>query len=114
MRPRVNDIGFMVLATLGVIGVALGRPDEAGAHHAFDVVVVSIGVVVLWWRRAAPLLVTWIGLAILLITGNPATAMIGLFTLAIRQRDRVLVITAVNTAVVAILRSKIDQGWATW
>src|SRR5262245_45982671 len=114
VRPRAHDIGFMVLAALGVLGVALGRPDEAGAHLALDVVVVSIGVVVLWWRRAAPLLVTWIGIAILLVTGNPATAMIGLFTLAIRQRDRVLVITAVSTALVAIVRSGIDQGWATW
>ena len=110
--PRAHDVGFMVIAALGVLAVAFGRHDSGGARLALDVVVVSAGVVALWWRRAAPVLVTVIGIAILLITGAPLTAGIGLFTVAIRRRDRVLVAVTIGLAAAGIVRSVIDQGWS--
>ena len=109
--PRAHDVAFIAIAAIGVLAVALGRPDDGGTRHAIDVAVAAAGVVPLWWRRRAPLAVTLVGLVVLLITGDPLTALIGLFTMAIRRRDRVLVATTVGAALVATVRGVLDQGW---
>jgi signal transduction histidine kinase len=111
VRPRARDVAFMILAALSVLAIVFGRPDEGTARVALDVVVASLGVVLLWWRRAIPLAVTLAGIVVLIVTGDPLTMLIGLFTLAIRRRDHVLVATAVGAALALIARGLIDEDW---
>lgn len=109
--PRAHDVAFIVIATIGALAVTLGRPDDGGSGHALDVAVAASGVIALWWRRRAPFAVTLVGLVVFVITSAPLIAMIGLFTMAIRRRDRVLLATTVGAALVATGRGFLDQGW---
>lgn len=112
--PRAHDVVFILIAVAGVLGVAFGRPRDSWGESIFEVLVATAGVVVLWWRRSFPLFVTVFGIAVLLLTGNPLTALIGLLTLAIRRRDRVTVLAAAGLALASTARAIIDEGTDVW
>lgn len=73
------------------------------AYGNLALVVGLAGSVLLWWRRRWPLEITVIGGLLTAGIGFPGAALLGLFTLAVRRRDRVLVIaTAFVAACLAV------------
>ncbi len=96
--PRARDIVFIVVALLSVLAETLARRDEGALIWAPVLVVGLAGAAVLWWRRQHPVAVTAVGVVVFAITQVPVTLAVGLFSLAIRRRDRVLVVMTLVTA----------------
>lgn len=97
--PRLRDCLCIVLSIASAgITAAMEWQAEANAYAVLVLVVGLAGSLLLWWRRSRPLEVTTIGGILTLAVGFPATALVGLFTLAVRRRDRVLVIATVLIA----------------
>jgi signal transduction histidine kinase len=91
--PRTRDIGFIVFAALSAIGPIVFRRDDGTALYLLTIVAGTAGTVALWWRRQAPLAVTAVGLLAYVATEAPVVLGIGLFSLAVQRRDRVLALT---------------------
>ena len=100
----------MALALIGVLSIVFGREHRDGPAIPIEVAAASVGVVALWWRRAAPIAVTVIGGAVMLVSGVPIALGAGLYTLAVRRRDRTLLVAAAGALVVAMIRGFEDQG----
>ena len=96
--PRVRDVVVIVVALLSVLAEALARRHEGALEWAPVLVVGVAGAAALWWRRQHPVAVTTIGVVVFVVTQVPVTVAVGLFTLAIRRRDRVLVLMTLVTA----------------
>ena len=95
---RARDVVFIVVAGLSTIAEALARRDEGALIWAPVLVVGLAGAAALWWRRQHPVAVTTIGVVVFVITQVPVVVAVGLFSLAIRRRDRVLVLMTLVTA----------------
>lgn len=95
---RARDVAFIVVAVLSTVAEALARRDEGALIWAPVLVVGLAGAAALWWRRQHPVAVTTIGVAVFVITQVPVVLAVGLFSLAIRRRDRVLVLMTLVTA----------------
>jgi signal transduction histidine kinase len=112
--PRARDIGFIVLAALAAIGPIVFRRDDGAAIYLLTIVAGTVSTVALWWRRQAPVAVTLVGLAAFLATDSPLVLGIGLFTLAVIRRDRVLAaMTILSTVTVAVMTVAQSDG-VTW
>ena len=96
---RARDVVFIVVAVLSTIAETLARRDEGALIWAPVLVVGLAGAAALWWRRQHPVAVTTIGVVVFVITQVPVVVAVGLFSLAIRRRDRVLVLMTLVTAV---------------
>ncbi|BDD81674.1 two-component sensor histidine kinase [Tsukamurella pulmonis] len=97
--PRLRDCLCVLLSTLLAV-TAAGVEWQAGSA-AYGVIVLAVGLAgspLLWWRRRWPLEVTAIGGILTIAVGFSGVALLGLFTLAVRRRDRVLVIATVFVA----------------
>jgi signal transduction histidine kinase len=100
--PRARDIGFIVFAALTAIGPIVFRRNDGTALYLLTIVAGTVSTAALWWRRQAPLAVTAVGLLAFVATEAPVVLGIGLFSLAIERRDRVLAAaTAVSVLTVA-------------
>ena len=111
--PRARDLAFMAVALLGVLAEALARRHD---HLSISVLVGVVGLIgagALWWRRAHPVVVTLIGIAVFAVTLVPVTAAVGLFSLAVRRRDRVLAVMTVVTAA-AFALAEADNTSERW
>jgi signal transduction histidine kinase len=89
---------FIVVAALSTVAEALARRDEGALVWAPVLVAGLAGAAALWWRRPHPVAVTAIGVVVFALTQVPVTLAVGLFSLAIRRRDRVLVLMTLVTA----------------
>src|SRR3954467_4006710 len=88
---RARDIAFICVSLLTSLGyLASGRDRGSDLRYLLFGVAIA-GSASLWWRRRAPFTVTVIGLAVLATTLMPVPQAVGLFTLAVRRRDRLLV-----------------------
>ena len=96
--PRVRDVVFIVVAALSALVETLVRRDEGALVGGLVLVVGLAGAAALWWRRPHPVTVTAIGVVVFAISSVPVTLAVGLFTLAIRRRDRVLVLMTLVAA----------------
>ncbi|MFN8053049.1 MAG: histidine kinase [Acidimicrobiales bacterium] len=97
--PRTRDAIFILLAFCAGLAETLTRA-RADKSYGWVLAFSLVGVVVLWWRRSRPVGVTLAGLAVLAVTSLPVTAMVGLFTLAVRRRDRALIAVSLASVVV--------------
>jgi signal transduction histidine kinase len=109
--PRAADV-LAILLALGV-GIAQLTDDPAksfpiGKPASWVVLVLSAGL--LWWRRRWPIAVTLVGCAAFAVSNLPMTAFIGLTTLAVRRRDRVLALVAAITYVVMVVQPVLRGG----
>ena len=80
--------------------LAVGRARQRGA---------------LWWRRRIPVIVTLVGIAVFAITQwSPVVMCVGLLSLAVRRRDRVLaaMTLAVAGTFAFVMHLGDDHGWA--
>ncbi|KXP06923.1 sensor histidine kinase [Tsukamurella tyrosinosolvens] len=104
VAPRLRD-GLCVLLSV-LLAIAAAAVEWQGGSTAYGNLALIVGLagsVLLWWRRRWPLEVTVIGGILTAAVGFPGVALLGLFTLAVRRRDRVLVIaTAFVAACLAV------------
>src|SRR4051812_44478863 len=93
ISPRARDV-VAVLGSLGG-GLAYGfsLDGKAPGDWVFVVLLLTVlGSLALWWRRGHPVVVTLIGLVVAVVTAYPVPVAIGVATLAVRRRDRVLAV----------------------
>ncbi|RDB45546.1 hypothetical protein DVB87_22890, partial [Tsukamurella tyrosinosolvens] len=99
VAPRLRD-GLCVLLSV-LLAIAAAAVEWQGGSTAYGNLALIVGLagsVLLWWRRRWPLEVTVIGGILTAAVGFPGVALLGLFTLAVRRRDRVLVIATAFVA----------------
>ena len=99
VAPRLRDGACVLLSVLFAVGTA--AVEWRGGSTAYGNLALAVGLagsVLLWWRRRWPLEVTVVGGILTAAVGFPGVALLGLFTLAVRRRDRVLVITTAFVA----------------
>lgn len=97
--PRLRDCLCVLLSAL--LAVTTAMVEWRAGPSTFAGIVLAVGLagsLLLWWRRRWPLEVTVIGGILTLAVGFPGVALLGLFTLAVRRRDRVLVLATVFIA----------------
>lgn len=111
--PRTRDVIFVLLALLAAFAETMVRRDESIAVWALVGGAAASGALALWWRRRYPVVVTLIGLGVVAATGLPVVATVGLFTLAVGRRDRVLAATAVVAVATFAITWSIgtNDGW---
>ncbi|PRY16943.1 sensor histidine kinase [Kineococcus rhizosphaerae] len=123
--PRVRDVVavvvalFFALAWLHAVVVGpsssssegppaladgLGWLAGTGVGAAVSAAVVVANSVALWWRRSHPVLLCVVSLAVAFVLGFDGALYWALITLAVRRRDRLLVLTS-GVAVVASVAS---------
>jgi signal transduction histidine kinase len=107
--PRTHDVAFILIAFAGAAGEALGRRHD-GLVWAPVFVAALVGTAALWWRRRYPVAVTAIGIASFVASTVPVAMVVGLFTLAIRRRDRVLATTTLVVAATLAVMSSLDSS----
>lgn len=97
VSPRLRDLAAIGLAFVAGLAEGLAR-----RHNSSLWWLVLLGGVLgagsLWWRRSSPAAVTVAGMIVELATNVPVVLAVGLFTLAVRRRDRVLAVVAVAAA----------------
>jgi len=109
---RARDIGFIALSVLTALGYL------ASGRHSLDArlilfAVAMVGSIALWWRRQAPVTVAAIGVVVFAITLMPVPQAVGLFTLAVRRRDRVLVAMTIVSAIAFAVGTSVGTN-ASW
>jgi len=128
--PRVRDL-LALLASLLLAGawfseaVLGGTARSPGPVHFLDLgsvgvagvvasVVVLADCALLWWRRSHPLAVTLVSLVVALLCAFDGALLFALLTLAIRRRDRLLVLLSAVGLVASTLstaRTTTDVWW---
>ncbi|CAM3675031.1 sensor histidine kinase [Tsukamurella ocularis] len=113
IAPRLRDGACVLLSAL--LAVATAAVEWQGGSTAYGTIALTVGLagsLLLWWRRRWPLEVTVIGGILTAAVGFPGVALLGLFTLAVRRRDRVLVIaTAFVAASLAVPHPWSSTPW---
>ena len=133
LAPRVRDV-LAVLASLFVAvtwfaAVVSGPGPSAGGGPPFPAegvawsaatpvqvgaaVVVVVTCLALWWRRSHPVLLCLVALAAAFLLAFDGAVFPALLTLAVRRRDRLLVLTSV-VAVVATTSASLRTTTDSW
>lgn len=94
ISPRTHDLLFLVIAASITAGMAFSGSALGVVGTDWSRILSITVLAALWWRRHRPLLVTALGCLVLALTSVFAVASVGLFSLAIRRRDLVLVAMA--------------------
>lgn len=118
--PRVRDVIaiavalFFALAWLHavVVGPARTQPggppvvvddlgwwSQIGLREALSALVVLVNCLALWWRRSHPVLLCIVSLAVAFLMAFDGALLFALLTLAVRRRDRLLVLMSVVAGV---------------
>jgi signal transduction histidine kinase len=108
--PRAHDIVFILVALSGAVAEPLSRRHEGALVWSAILATGLVGSGALWWRRRYPVAVTYVGVAAFVATGIPVAMVVGLFTLAIRRRDRVLALTTLVVAATFAVMSSIERS----
>jgi signal transduction histidine kinase len=113
ISPRLHDSLFSAIALAVALVELAPSPEQPDRPVAVHFLVGLAAAATLWWRRRAPVAVTGAGIAQLVITqGVPVVMCVGLFTLAVRRRDRVLLAmtVAAAAAVTLVVRTRLSAG----
>jgi signal transduction histidine kinase len=95
ISPRARDVLFVLVSLGSGIGYAGSQyAKHSGVWLAVVLVTVGLASVALWWRRRLPVTVTLATLVAAMASGLPVALVIGMLTLTIRRRDRVLAVIA--------------------
>jgi signal transduction histidine kinase len=101
--PRARDVTFVGLALLWSLAYAVSVSRNDRPERSIYLLIGLAASIALWWRRRFPATVTLAGMAAFLLIQMPVALAAGLFTLAVRRRDRILVgITIVSIVVFAV------------
>jgi signal transduction histidine kinase len=109
--PRTADVLAILLAL--AVGAAQLVDDPASSFpigKPASWVVLVLSAALLWWRRRWPVAVTLVGCAAFAVSNLPMTAFLGLATLAVQRRDRVLAAVAGITYVVMVAQPVLTDG----
>jgi signal transduction histidine kinase len=110
--PRVRDVAVVVVAALYAPFPAFQTWEGFSGPVVIGLwVLLAASVVALWWRRRFPVLVVLITGALALLAGHALAAGLALATLAVRRRDRVLVLC---WAYVALCLSGLRELGPNW
>jgi signal transduction histidine kinase len=112
--PRARDVGFIAIAALSAIGPVIVRRDDNTVVYLLTIVAGTVSTAALWWRRQAPVAVTAVALVAFVITESPVALGIGLFTLAVHRRDRVLAVTTAAAAVTVAVVTTAYSAHNSW
>jgi signal transduction histidine kinase len=107
ISPRARDVAFIGLTLIGTSGYVFGPFSEPRLPLGVVGSVSAVAAGALWWRRRYPARVALVGFAAYALTEVPMAAYIGLFTLAVRRRDRVLALVAATGFAVEVIRSTV-------
>jgi signal transduction histidine kinase len=107
--PRARDVVFIVIALASSLAQALAGRSHDAPVRALVFGIGAAGAISLWWRRRHPVVITVIGMIVMAITLVPVVVAVGLFTLAIRRRDRVLAIATIAVAALLATISSITS-----
>jgi signal transduction histidine kinase len=107
--PRTADVAFIGIQAMGAVAAVFSSPRWVPVPNLWVLVVGVVGTVALWWRRARPELVTVLGVAVFLLSGNPVVLIVGLYTTAVQRRDRVLIAVAAVAALGFAAQDFIDR-----
>jgi signal transduction histidine kinase len=112
--PRAHDVVFVFVALIGAATETLNRRNQSTPLELAAIFAVGlVASAALWWRRRYPVAVTYLGIAAFVATTSPVSMIVGLFTLAIRRRDRVLTLTTLVVAAALAVVSSIGSS-ASW
>ncbi|MCU1396887.1 MAG: histidine kinase [Ilumatobacteraceae bacterium] len=111
--PRTRDIVIMAIALLATAADVLARRHTYGLEPSIAMVGGLAGTVALWWRRKHPVTVTLVGMVVFALPSHPVTLVFGLFSIAVRARDRVLVLMTILSAATFALVEGVGNG-AGW
>ena len=103
--PRARDVTFVGMSALWSLAYAVSVAHGDRAEQLTYLLIGIAASVALWWRRQFPGFVTVVGMAAFLVIQMPVALAAGLFTLAVRRRDRVLVAFTVASALVFAIGS---------
>ncbi|MCU1391321.1 MAG: histidine kinase [Ilumatobacteraceae bacterium] len=113
--PRARDIVAIAVCLIAAADTIYLRRHSPTV--AIEGVLTGGAALALWWRRRFPLWVTLVGVAVTLLTGAAAAAVVGLTTFVVRRRDRTAAALTVATIAAAVigprltlLHSTVDQG----
>ncbi|MEO5901454.1 MAG: histidine kinase, partial [Ilumatobacteraceae bacterium] len=114
--PRTRDVAFVLVSLLACVGNALAYRRDGLSTWLVPLCVGVAATAALWWRRRYPVPVTLLGIALFAAVHQPMVMAIGLFTLAIRRRDRVLVAMTMAVAVTFSIVSVVtgSDSWPTY
>ncbi|MET0967167.1 MAG: two-component sensor histidine kinase, partial [Nakamurella sp.] len=113
--PRARDVVVVLLCALNTSLQGLSLWARFG--NALAVVGIFLGVVAtvaMWWRRRFPITVLVIAAVGCLVSQVLAPVLLGLLTLAIRRRDRVLVACTVVVALCLIAPTPTTETSLDW
>jgi signal transduction histidine kinase len=108
--PRVRDLICIGVALLTTAAVTINEPPWPHLQRAGVATVGIAGSVALWWRRRSPVRVTLVGMVVSVAAANPVTMVVGLFSTAIRRRDRTMVALGLATSAAIALPQAVDRG----
>ncbi|GAA1077594.1 histidine kinase [Tsukamurella strandjordii] len=112
--PALRDAGFVALSAAVAVAIAVTEWRTRGSFAGAVYLVLGLaGSIALWWRRRWPLEVTVLGGLLTVAIGFCAASLLGLFTLAVRRRDRVLIFaTLFITACIGLPHPWTSASWA--
>ncbi|WP_176818870.1 sensor histidine kinase [Quadrisphaera sp. DSM 44207] len=116
VRDVVVMVWFFLWAAFDLLGYAVDGDPGPSAWTWVEVALTVVLAAGLWWRRRHPFLLTLLACVVMALGGSSLLLCVTLFTLAIRHRDRLLLLAvAAALAVVAVgivtdLATGGDQG----
>ncbi|MET0865670.1 MAG: histidine kinase [Nakamurella sp.] len=113
--PRARDVIVVLLCALNTLVQAFSLWARVGGLLA--VIGITLGVVAtvaMWWRRRFPVTVLVIAALTCLVSQVLAPVLLGLLTVAIRRRDRVLVACTAGVALCLVAPTPTTQTDLDW
>ncbi|WP_154674037.1 sensor histidine kinase [Nakamurella lactea] len=96
ISPRTHDVVFIAVAVAITAGMTLSDGVQLGiVGRQWSIVLAGSAIVLLWWRRSRPVLLTVVGCLVMALTSVFPLASIGLFSTAIRRRGPALFVLAI-------------------